>query len=79
MGADGAVAEDEVDLVGARDAEAVELVDICRELHKRRDAGGAGELGVLHAPTTVVFAQQEVGEPDELVSGERGLEQQPGI
>ena len=62
-GADGAVAEDEVDLVGARDAEAVELVDICRELHKRRDAGGAGELGVLHAPTTVVSRSRKSANP----------------
>ena len=76
---DAAVAEDQVDLIGSRDAETVELVDICRQLHECGDPGRAGELGVLHPPAPVRIAEQEVGEPDELRRAERSLIDHRGV
>lgn len=74
MCAEGSVTEDEVDGIGSRNTEPVELVDICRQLHEGRDPSGAGELGVLYAPASVVVTLQEIGESDELGSRERRLE-----
>ncbi|CAH0270432.1 hypothetical protein SRABI128_03378 [Microbacterium sp. Bi128] len=79
MGTRTAVAQEQLHLVGPRHPEPVELVDIGGQLHEGRDAGAAGELGVLHDPrprATVIgrrFADEEVGEPHELVGREGGL------
>ncbi len=72
--AERAVAEDEVDLIGTRDAEAIELVDICRELHEGGDTRLARQLRVLHPPAPVVVFTEEIGEADELLGCESGLE-----
>ena len=68
------VTEEEVDLLGARNAQEVELVGIGAELQQRRRLGATGELGVLHAPRPVGIPHEEVGEADELVGREGRLE-----
>ena len=71
--AGGAVAQQQLDAIGARHAEAVELIDVCRELHERGHPGAARELAVLHDPSPGLVPHQEVGEPDELVGREGRL------
>ena len=77
--AHAAVAEQQLDVVGALDAEPIELVDVGGELHQRRDPGMTGELGVLHHPAAGVVAHQEVGEPDEVGGRERRLVDHGGV
>ena len=68
-----AVAQEQLDPVGARDAEPIELVDVRRQLHERGHAGAARELAVLHDPAPGLIPHQEVCEAHELVRGERRL------
>ncbi len=74
-----AVAEQQLHLVGAGDAEAIELIDVSRQLHEGRDARAAGQLGVLHDPGPHPVGlrggrpHEEVGEAHELVGREGGL------
>ncbi len=74
----GAVAQQQLDAVGARHAEPVELIDVCRELHERGHLGATRELAVLHDPAPGLVAREEVGEADELVGREGGLEDDIG-
>ncbi len=79
MGARRAVAQQELHLVGPRDAQSIELVDVGGELHEGGHARTPGELGVLHDPGTTPLgidlggAHEEVGETDELGGRERRL------
>ncbi len=68
------VAEQELDCVGAWHADALELLGVGRELEERGDARPTGELRVLHEVAAVWLPHDEVGEPDEALIGERGLE-----
>ena len=68
------VAEQQLDRVGARHADALELLGVGGELEERGDARPTGELRVLHEVAAVGLAHDEVGEADEALVGERGLE-----
>ncbi len=74
-----AVAEQQLHLVRARDAETIELIHVGGELHECGHPGPTRELRVLHDPPTrslgrrVGLADEEVGEPHELIGGESGL------
>ncbi len=74
-----AVAEQQLDPIRARHAEAVELVDVCRQLHESGHSRAPGELAVLHDPATRLITHQEVGEAHELVGGEGGLVDDVGV
>ena len=71
--ADRSVAEQKLHPIGPRDADPIELVGICRELHQSRHLRAAGELGVLHDVAAVGVAEEEVGEADEVRRREGGL------
>ena len=68
------VAEQQLDRVGAWHADALELLGVGRELEERGDARPTGELRVLHEVAAVGLPHDEVGEADEALVGERGLE-----
>ena len=70
----GAVAEEQLDGVGAGHARALELLGVGGELEERGDARPPGELGVLHEVAPVGLAHDEVGEADEALVGEGRLE-----
>ncbi len=80
VGGDGAVAQQQLDVVGARHPEGIELHDVGRQLHERRHARVAGELGVLHDPAAGGgIAHEEVGEAHEVGGGEGRLVDDLGI
>ena len=79
MGAHAAVAEEQLDPVGARRPEPVELVDVGGELHERRHPRVARELRVLDDPAPILVAHEEVGEADELRGRERRLIDHVGL
>ena len=62
-----------MDVVDALDAQVVEALDVCRELHERGDASTTCELGVLNQPAPALVPNQKVGEADEVGGGERRL------
>jgi hypothetical protein len=65
VGADAAVAEDQLDGLARGDAEALELFGIGGELEERSDAGAPRKLCVLHDIAAVRAADYEVGEAEE--------------
>ncbi len=79
VGARRAVAEQQLHAIGPLNPQPVELVDVCRELHKRGHTGAPRQLAVLHDPASRLVPHQEVGESYELVRREGSLVDDVGV